>query len=92
MERIYPEKRRHARRRNAPLQQSKLDFVLISDLLSTYVTDVDIRAAYRTDYSMITLTLTLGKLETRNRLLWKLLNTLLKDKTLVNEINDVIKL
>ena len=59
--------------------------------MSTYVTDVDIEAGYRTDHSMITITLTFGKLEYRNRLLWKFNNSLLKDKTFVNEINDVIK-
>ena len=68
-----------------------MDFFLISDLLSTYVTDVDIVAGYPTDHSMITLTLTFGKLKTRNGLLWKFNNSLLKDKTFVNEINDVIK-
>ena len=40
---------------------------------------------------MITITLTFGKLEYRNRLLWKFNNSLLKDKTSVNEINGVIK-
>ena len=64
---------------------------LISDLLSIYVTDEDIEAGYRTDHSMITITLTLWKLEYRNRLLWKFNNSLLKDKTFVNKINDVIK-
>ncbi|WP_419612192.1 hypothetical protein, partial [Thiolapillus sp.] len=88
---LNPEKRRYTWRRNTPLQQSRLDFFLISDLLSTYVTDVDIEAGYRTDHSMITITLTFGKLEYRNRLLWKFNNSLLKDKTFVNEINDVIK-
>ena len=88
---LNPEKRRYIWRRNTPLQQSRLDFFLISDLLSTYVTDVDIEAGYRTDHSMITITLTFGKLKTRNGQLWKFNNSLLKDKTFVTEINDVIK-
>ena len=78
-------------RRNTPLQQSRLDFFfLISDLLSTFVTNADIKAGYRTDHSMITLTLTLGK-ESKNKLLWKFNNSLLKDKLFAEEINDVIK-
>ena len=85
---IHPEMRRYTWRRNTPLQQSRLDFFLISDLLSTYVTEADIKSGYRTDHSMITLTLTLGKLETRNKLLWKFNNSLLKDKLFANEIND----
>ena len=37
---------------------------------------------------MITLTLSLGKFETRNRPLWKFDNSLLKDTIFINEIND----
>ena len=55
------------------------------------MTEADIKPGYRTDHSMITLTLTLGKLETRNKLLWKFNNSLLKDKLFANEINDVIR-
>ena len=87
---LYPEMRRYTWRRNTPLQQSRHDFFLISDLLSTFVTDADIKAGYRTDHSMITLTLTLGK-ESKNKLLWKYNNSLLKDKLFAEEINDVIK-
>ena len=39
---------------------------------------------------MITLTLTLGK-ESKNKLLWKFNNSLLKDKLFAEKINDVIK-
>ena len=88
---IHPEMRRYTWRRNTPLQQSRLDFFLISDLLSTYVTEADIKPGYRTFHSMITLTLTLGKLETRNKLLWKFNHSLLKDKLFANEIIDVIR-
>ena len=87
---LYPKMRRYTRRRNTPLQQSRLDFFLISDLLSTFVTNADIKVGYRTDHSMITLTLTLGK-ESKNKLLWKFNNSLLKDKLLAEEIIDAIK-
>ena len=81
--------RRYTWRRNTPLQQSRLDIFLISDL-STFATNADIKAGYRTDRSMITLTLTLGK-ESKNKLLWKFNNSSLKDKLFAEEINDVIK-
>ena len=71
--------------------QKQVDNSLISDLLSTSVTDVGIEAGYRTDHSIITLALTFRKLETRNRLSWKFNNSILKEKTFVNESNDVIK-
>ena len=83
---IHSEMRRYTWRRNTPLQQSRLDFFLISDLLSAYVTEADIKPG-----SMITLILTLGKLETRNKLSWKFNNSLLKDKLFANVINDVIR-
>ena len=72
------------------LQQSIVDFFLISDILSTFVTNADIKPGYRTYHSMITLTSTLGK-ESKNKLLWKFYNSLLKDKLFADEINDVIK-
>ena len=80
--------RRCTWRRNTPLQQSRLDFFWILDLLSTFVTDADIKAG--TDHSLITLTLTFGK-ETKNKLLWKFNSSLLKDKLYADEINTVIK-
>ena len=72
------------------LQQSIVDFFLISDVLSTFVTNADIKPGYRTYHSMITLTSTLGK-DSKNKLLWKFYNSLLKDKLFADEINDVIK-
>ena len=72
------------------LQQSIVDFFLISDVLSTFVTNADIKPGYRTYHSMITLTSTLGK-DSKNKLLWKFYNSLLKDKLFAEEINDAIK-
>jgi len=56
---LYPKMRRYTWHRNTPLQQSRLNVFLISDLLSTFVTNADIKAGYRTDHSMITVMLTL---------------------------------
>ena len=49
----------------------------------------DIKPGYRTDHSRTTLYLTLGKLETRNKLSWTFNNSLLKDILVAKEINDV---
>ena len=77
---LYLEMRRYTWRRNTLLKSRKKSiFFLISDLLSTFVTNADIKAGFRTDHSMITLTLILGK-ESKNKLLWKFNNSLLKDK------------
>ena len=88
---INPEVRRYTWRRNRPhLQQSRLDFFLLSDLLSGYITDADIKPGYRTDHSMITLRLSFEK-EIRRKQLWKLNSSLLTEKQYVNEINVVIQ-
>ena len=47
-------------------------------------------SGYRADHSMITLTLTLGT-DSKNKLLWKCNNSLLKDELFADEINDVMK-
>ena len=53
------------------LQQSIVDFFLISDVLSIFVTNADIKPGYRTYHSMITLTSTLGKESKTNYCLHK---------------------
>ena len=58
---LYPKMRRYTWHKKTPFQQSRLNYFLISDLLSTFVTNADIKAGYRTDHSMITVMLTLGK-------------------------------
>ena len=88
---INPEVRRFTWRRNRPqMQQSRLDFFLLSDVLSSYVTDADIRPGYRTDHSLITLRLSFGK-EAKRKLLWKLNSSLLTEKQYVDEVNVVIQ-
>ena len=47
---LYPEMRRYTWRRNTSLHQSRLEYSLISDLLSTFVKNADIKAGYRTDH------------------------------------------
>jgi hypothetical protein len=50
---------------------------------------VDIKPGYRTDHSLITLTLQFGKEQVRN-LFWKFNSSLLMDKTYIEEINKEI--
>ena len=86
---IHPEMDYEIWRRNTPLQQSRLDFFFqISDLLSSYMTEADIKPGYRTDHSMTTLTFTLGRLETRNQLLWKFNSSLWNNKLFANKNRD----
>jgi hypothetical protein len=87
---LNPELRRYTWRRNRPFQQSRLDFFLISDALCPYVIDADILPGYRTDHSLVLLSLSMGPDEKRSNL-WKFNSSLLKDKGYLNEVNGVIK-
>jgi exonuclease III len=81
--------RRFTWRRNNPIQQSRLDFFLISDLITAEVLDADILPGYRTDHSLVLLSL--GKVQDRKRFsLWKFNASLLKDKEYLEEVNEVI--
>ena len=87
---LNPEIRRYTWRRPNPLQQSRLDFFLISESIVQNVEDADILHGYRSDHSMIVLNFSFGKLEKR-RSYWKLNTSLLKDSKYVEEIRQEIR-
>ena len=86
---MNPETRRYTWRRSTPHQQSRLDFFLISDILSPYVKDAGIDIGYRTDHSLITLTLHFGE-EGKRTQFWKFNCSLLADKQFADAINALI--
>ena len=77
------------RRLNPTKKQARLDYVLVSEPIFSFVTDSDIVPGYRTDYSGIILKLKLQELE-RGRSYWKFNNTLLKDKKYIEEVKKII--
>ena len=81
--------RRFTWRRTNPFQQSRLDFFLISDPVVSYVESADIECGYRTDHSMVTLTLKFSQ-STHRKTFWKFNSSLLKDKKYFDEINAEI--
>ena len=87
---LNPDLRRYTWRRNRPFQQSRLDFFTISDALCPYVIDADILPGYRTDHSLVVLSLSMGPEEKRFTL-WKFNSSLLKDREYLKEVNDIIK-
>ena len=87
---LNPDVRRYTWRRSTPFQQSRLDFFLTSDILSPFVREADIKPGYRTDHSLITLTLQFGEEERRNQF-WKFNTSLLSDKLYLDQINEIIK-
>ena len=87
---LNPVTRRYTWCRNSPLQQSRLDFFLISDLLLPFVSHSDITPGYKTDHSIITINLQLGP-EIKRNSFWKFNSSLLKDKKYVDRVNDTIE-
>ena len=76
-------------RKPTPLQQSRLDYFLISESLSCNTHEVDIKPGYRTDHSLVTLSLKFGDDGKRSNL-WKFNNSLLFDKNYLDKINSLI--
>ena len=64
---LNPQLQRFTWRRTNPFQQSRLDFFLISENLCNTVRDTDITPGYRTDHSMLTLELSMGKIAKKKR-------------------------
>ena len=87
---LNPENLRYTWRKQNPFQQSRLDFFLVSESLVPVVHDADITHGYRSDHSMITLTLKFSKEKSQRKTLWKHNSSLLKDKKYVDEINELI--
>ena len=53
---VYPNKMAYSWRRYNTIQQSRLDYFIISDSLTIKITDVNIQPGYRSDHSIVTIT------------------------------------
>ena len=85
---VYPAKRAYSWRKFNTIQQSRLDYLLISDSLIDKVINVDICSGYRSDHSIVCVTLNNLQLSGRPRCYWKFNNSLLRDKDFVNIIKE----
>ena len=75
-------------RKTKRLKQSRLDYFLLSDSLSSFE-DTDILPGYQSDHSVVTLKLRFGK-PIKPSTFCKFNCSLLKDKKYIDEINDQI--
>ena len=71
-------------------KKARLDFFLISETLFPQVMESKIISGYRTDHSLVVITLGVNKTK-KNRTFWKFNNSLLKDPNYVSTIKEVIK-
>ena len=86
---LHPTKRKYTWRKFNTIKQGRLDYFLITSDLISEVTGAEIGASYRSDHSLVHLTLRKEAFK-RDKQFWKFNNSLLKDKMFVDEIKSVI--
>jgi len=91
---LHPKARRFTWRQPTPLKQARLDFFLISEELTSFPMKSSIEPGYRTDHSVITLTLEMTNIK-HGKGFWKFNNLHLKDldylRKMREKINEVKK-
>ena len=86
---IYPDKKSYTWKRVNSPQQGRLDFFLISQNLMSEIKGTNIISGYRSDHSIVTISLEREN-QQRKKQYWKFNNSLLKDKTYVEQIKKII--
>ena len=76
------------RRRN-PLKQSRLDYFLISSPLTDLISNIEIRAGYKSDHSILYMSILINKFE-RGKGVWKFNTELLKDESYLKLVKECI--
>lgn len=86
---LHPSMKRFTWRRKNPLKQARLDFFLITENMINLVKASKIETGYKSDHSMITLTIVMDEFE-HGKSLWKHNNSLLTDMEYLKIINAKI--
>ena len=87
---LYPEKKAYSWRKFNSTKQGRLDYFLISQDLVSDIKRSSISPGYRTDHSLVTISLRKKEFK-RDRPFWKFNNSLLKDKAYVKVIKELIE-
>ena len=87
---LHPNEQRFTWRRNKPEIHCRLDFFLISSSLSTDALEANILPGFKTDHSLISLSLSTNT-NPRGPGFWKLNSHFLKDLEYINLIKETIK-
>ena len=86
---FHPNERKYTWTRKTPLKKSRLDYFLATTQMTDVITDCNIKSSYRSDHSIIELKICLSKFN-HGKGVWKMNNTLLKNKDYLDLINKVI--
>ena len=76
-------------RRKNPVKQARLDYFIVSRPFSDLVSNCSIRPSYRSDHSILELSITVCKFR-QGKQVWKFNNSFLKDKEYLIKINNII--
>ena len=87
---FHPHVKRYSWRKRNPVKQARLDFFLTSNTMSDIIDNCYIRHSYRSDHSIIELSITLNNFE-KGKGVWKLNVGLLKNPDYVNLVNRIIE-
>ena len=87
---VFPNKKSYTWRRFNTIQQSRLDYILISDNLVDKVINAGINSGYRSDHSISYVTFKNLHIQRKIKGYWKFNNSLLRDRDYVSEIKTVI--
>ena len=85
----HPQLKRFTWRRKKPNIQCRLDFFLVSNTIGTNVIETDILPGYKTDHSLITLSLSTHS-NSRGPGFWKLNTSFLSDNNFINLVKQTI--
>ena len=86
---FHPNERNYTWTRKTPLRKSCLDYFLATTQMTDVIADCNIKSSYRSDHSIIELKICISKFNHGKRV-WKMNNTLLKNKDYLDLINKVI--
>ena len=86
---LHPSLKRYTWRRKNLLKQSRLDFFLVTENTINSVKTCKIETGYKSDHSMVTLSLTMNNFQ-HGKGLWKHNNSLLTDADYLKAINSKI--
>ena len=86
---FHPISKRFTWRRRNPLKQSRLDYFLISSPLTDLISNIEIRAGYKSDHSILYMSILINKFERGNGV-WKFNTELLKDESYLKLVKECI--
>ena len=87
---LHPDTVRFSWRRRNPQKQARLDYFLVTSSMVDIIEKCDIKCSYRSDHSIVQMDISLSDFKI-GKGIWKMNNSLLKNKDYLHLINEVIQ-